>query len=353
MSNILQTPYISSIIPFDPLLEYTVNFSYSDNQSIKNRAVIINNTTSEVVYDQTQLTMRLQHNIAPNTLIAGNQYLIQIQVFDEDGNSSNLSNPVLFYCLSTPTFEFDNVTNGMTHKNASIILNLNYVQSEDEVIKDFQFFMYSSDRVLLESSNVFYATSTLSHSFYGLGNNTVYYFRATGETSRGIALDTGYIQVNTAFNTLPANILFEVENNYYEGYISLRLNIKSVDYEVVDDNYELKDGTIILKNSTLIYKEFDIDEDFSLFLEAKEIPVGKEFLTTNDGIFSLSIIKVCGIYYCQLSIKGSPLVQYEPITNAILTTDGYIEVVDESIIGFSVKRKNGLYGLEVYYKQKE
>lgn len=358
-TKVLQTPYIHSIIPFDPSLEYTVDFSYSDNQSVKNRAVITDNATSSVVYDATQTTMRLQHNIPINTLVAGNQYLIQIQVFDEDGNSSNLSAPVLFYCLSTPIFEFDSITNGMTHKNASIALNLNYSQTENEVIRSFQFLKYSSNKVLLESSNVFYSTSTLSHSFYGLDNNTMYYFRAIGETSRGITLDTGYIQVNTAFNTIPANIVFETENNYYEGYISLRLNIKTVEYELLDeDNYELKDGLLILKNNTLTYKEFDVDDDFSLFLEAKQIPVNKKFLTTNEDVFSLSTINVCGIHYCELKVKDSSFVQYIPILNAVITSDGYIEIVDSSVgsnvlIGFSVKRKNGIYGLEIYYKQKE
>ena len=247
----------------------------------------------------------------------------------------------------------------MTHKNASIALNLNYSQTENEVIKSFQFFKYSSARTLLESSNVFYSTSTMSHNFYGLDNNTVYYFRATGETSRGIPLDTGYIQVNTAFDTIPANILFEAENNYCEGYISLRLNIKTVEYELADDdNYELQDGLLILKENTLTYKGFDVDGDFSLFLEAKQIPVNKKFLTTNEDVFSLSTINVCGIHYCELKVKDSDFVQYIPIPNAVITSDGYIEIVDSSVgddvlIGFSVKRKNGLYGLEVYYKQKE
>ena len=33
MSKVLQTPSVNSIVPFDPLYDYTVNFIYNDNQS--------------------------------------------------------------------------------------------------------------------------------------------------------------------------------------------------------------------------------------------------------------------------------------------------------------------------------
>lgn len=49
MSRILQTPSINKIQAFDPAFEKQIKFTYTDNQSVKNRAVIINNTTSENV----------------------------------------------------------------------------------------------------------------------------------------------------------------------------------------------------------------------------------------------------------------------------------------------------------------
>lgn len=360
MSKILQTPSINSITPFDPLYEYIVDFTYNDNQSLKNRAIIIDNSTNEVVYDETETTMRLQHVIPANTLIAGKQYLIQIQVFDADGNSSNLSPSVLFYCLSTPTFSFSNISEDETYKNASITLNLNYSQSEDEPIKSYQFLKYSYDKSLLESSSVFYSNSDMSCNFYGLENNVSYYFRAIGETNKGIALDTGYVKVNISFNTIPTNIVFQANNNYEQGYIYLKLNIKDIRYELDNDDYELKDGLLILHNNSLNYNEgFSVDEDFSLFVEAKELPV-KTFLITNDDMFSLSIINVCDIYYCKLEVKNSLFVQYESLPKAKCSeadNEKYIEIVDETygddvIIGFEIKRINGHYSLDVYYKSK-
>ena len=361
MSKVLQTPSVNSIIPFDPSNDYAVNFIYNDNQSFKNRAVITDNSTNEVLYDAIQTTMRLQHIISANTLTAGRQYIIQIQVFDTDGNSSNLSSPALFYCFSNPTFSFD-ISDDETIKNASITLNLNYSQSEGEPIKSFQFFQYSYDKSLMNSSSVFYSNSDMSYSFYGLENNLSYYFRAIGETSHGIVLDTGYIKVNVSFDTIPTNILLDAENHYKDGYISLKLNIKDIGYKLDNDDYELKDGLLILKNNSLTYNEgFTVTDDFSLFVEAKELPV-RTFLTTNDNMFSLSIIDICGVYYCKLELKNSSFVQYEPLPKAklvdkngqYLVTDNnkMIEIVDSTVV-FEVKRRSGYYGLKAYYKSEQ
>lgn len=368
MGKILQTPSINLIQPFDPINEFTINFVYSDNQIIKNRAIITDNSTSKVVYDNTILSMRLQHTIPANTLSSGHQYLIQVQVFDADGNSSNLSQALIFYCYSTPSFSFINISEDMLYKNASINLALSYFQSENEPIKNFEFFKYSYNKTMLENSPVLYKESNMVYSFYGLENNTYYYFRAIGETLHGIPLDTGYIKVNVSFNIIPANIFFQAENDYKNGYVSIKLNIKNIGYELKNDDYELKDGMLILRDNTLTYNDgFTIDDDFSLFVEAKNLPL-RTFLTTNNNTFSLSIINVCGMYYCQLSVKDSSFKQYVALPKAKLVTDEgkllitdnekLIEIVDtstgeNSLVVFEVKRINGYYGLRAYFKSEE
>ncbi len=354
MPKILQTPVVNYIVPFDPQFEYMVHFTYGDNQSVKNRAVITDNTTGNIVYDETQTTMRLYHTIPSGLLIAGNKYLIQVQVFDEDNNNSNLSTPVLFQCLSTPIFEFNNIQDGDVYKNASITLEVNYSQAEGEQIKNIQFQKYAVDKTLLDSSNVFYSSSTLSYDFYGLENDSIYYFRAIGETTNGITLDTGYIQIEVTFTTVPFDAVFQVENNYKNGYITIDSNIVVVDYTLENENYTISNGLLDISNNSLTYSGFTINEDdnFSLFLEAKKVPMG-EFVRLESGV-SLSIIKVCGLFYCKLTIDGSDFTQYEPINNSSIT-DNYIEVInpdtlENRIFGFIIRRIDGYYGLEIYYK---
>lgn len=365
MKKILQTPSITSIQAFDPLFEKKIEFIYTDNQSVRNRAVITDNMTNQIVYDVTQDNMRLYHVIPAGSLRAGTQYLIQIQVFDADGNASNLSDSVLVYCFSTPVFTFSNITDGQEYKNASISLNLKYEQSEGEALKNFQFLQYSYDKTLLSSSGVYYSSAAQNFTFYGLENNTTYYFRAIGETNHGMVLDTDYISVNVSYQVIPANVICYLQNDKRSGYIGIRMNIIDVGYQLENDNYLLQDGMLTLFDNSLTYNSgFEADGDFILFVEAKHLPL-KKFLTVNDDIFSLGITKICRQYYCALHVKNTNIIQYVPLPKARLATESndiiytdseqQIEIINtdyenDDLVVFEVKRVNGVYGLRVYYK---
>lgn len=349
MGTILQTPSIVPFIPFDPSNIQIIEFTYSGNQAVKNRVVITNNTTGNIVYDETQTTMKLQHEIQENSLIAGVQYLIQVQVFDAQGNSSNLSEPILFYCFTTPIFLFLNISDNDTYRNSSIELEVFYSQLENEQLKSIQYLQYSYDKVLLSKSDTLFNMS--SYSFYGLKNNTTYYFRIIGETVHGILLDTGYVKLNIEYKTLPANIVFKVENNYCEGFIKLTSNIKDIEYEFENDNYVLKDGLLTLNENSLTYKNsFNVYSDFVLFVEAKTLPV-QRFFTTNNNEFSLSIINICDKYYCKLTLKNSDFSQYTILPSENLTTSqNELTVNEDDSVIFEVRRIGYNYSLKSYYK---
>lgn len=358
-TKILPTPSVNNIVPFDPSMDYTINFTYLGEEIVKNQVVIIDNETSNEVYNEEYLSGKTEHLLLTknlnNKVFAGKQYLIKLKVFNLDGDESEFSSPVLFYCFTKPTFEFINISDN-DYKGSDITLNLKYEQLEGEEIKSFQFFKYSIDNILLESSKVYYSTSVLSHIFYGLDNNTTYIFKAVCETKHGIICEDT-VQITVLLDNLPSSVAIDINNHYKDGYISLRLNLKIIEYELGNDDYELKDGVLIIKNNSLLYKGFSINEDFSLFIEAFELPIG-QFFTTNDNIFSLSILNVCNVYYCELKINNSNYVQYIPLDNIVTTTDGYIKVIDKDIdkdilIGVVVKRINNYYALEIYYKPKD
>lgn len=343
MARILQTPSVIAITPFDPSKDYSVEFIYDDNQSVSNRVVITDNETGTAIYDNTQSTMRLSHVVAANTLTPGKQYLAQVQVFDADGNYSNLSDPIMFYCYSTPTFVFDGLVDGTTHKSAVITLNVNYEQNEGETLRSFQFYKYSSDKALISSSDLTYSSTITEHTFYGLNNDTLYYFRATGETTHGIKLDTGYVGVTIDLQLSPLAILFDLENNYQEGYINIVSNINTVDFEIESDDYTFENGMLVLNGQSVNYNQgLELVGDFSLFIEAKKLPVGT-FLQTDDGNIKLSIIDICDRYYCELFVKDSKYRLYAALP------DGVDRDFDELVV-FELKRKDYLYNLQTYFR---
>ena len=338
MPTILQTPTVYTITPFDPQYEHTIEFYYSDNQPYQNRIVVADNETGAVVYDKTSDSMRLYAVIPADTLEAGKQYLARIQIFDFDGNSSILSDPVLFHCFTTPDFRFENIEDGQIYKNAGIDLNLSYFQAEQEPLTNFQYFLYSSDNALLSSSGRIYASAPTRHSFYGLKNKTAYRLRAAGETAHGMLLDTGYVEVFVEYNTIPTNVVLKAENNYENGYIQLATNIIRIEYELKNDQYQLENGLLTLEDNYLLYNEgLEADGDFALFIEAKELPPGR-FFTTNDNRTALYIVNICGQYYCRLEVKDSSVSCYAPLPKA------------DALTVFEVKRRNGIYSLKVYCK---
>ncbi len=367
MATILQTPAVCAITPFDPGHEQVIEFYYTDNQPCKNRLVITDNETGRVVYDKTVESMRLCAVLPGNILSPGKQYLAQIQVFDYDNNHSNLSEPVLFYCLASPRFRLLGYQNGDILRSAAVDLALDYFQPEQERLKSYRFFLYSGDRILLSSSDTFYSSSPQSYAFTGLNNNTVYCLRATGETVHGVFLDTGYVEITVSYGELPSNAVFSVENNYKGGYIQVATNVIIIGYRLKNDNYRLADGALTLEDNYLLYHSgFRAADDFSLFVEAKQLPPGK-FLTTGDDGFSLHIVTICGTRCCKLTIGDSdtvccvPLpiprtenVEDKPVCPLAAAQRALLSVPpqeEDASIVFEVKRIGGIYSLHTYYRK--
>lgn len=356
----LQTPQIVAIKAFDPKYSYELEFIYEDTQIVRNRLVILNNNDGTTVYDNIQSALKTSHIIPPNTLSPGMSYTAQVQVFDSNNDSSDLSESVLFFCYSTPLFFISDLPEIV--RKSVLEIQLNYSQEEGESLRDYQFFLYNYDSSIEVTSEIFYNTPT-PYSFYNLKNESVYYVRAIGHTTHGMTLDTGMILFNVEYVKIPANVIFKVENNYKNGYITLQSGIIDIGYELENDNYLIKDGALELWDNKLTYnKGFSIDSDFILQLDAKKIPLDINFLSLNDTV-SVCIKEICGAYYaCLTGLYASQYVELPKARiidndeNYILTSDGYaIQIVntdyeDDEFVIFEIKRVKGIYGLDVYYK---
>ncbi len=357
--SILPSPSVLPVSAFPPNHAHTFEFHYAGSQPVKNRVLITDNETHAAVYDRTVATLRLSHTVPAGTLAAGRQYMIQIQVVDADGNKSNLSEGLLFYCFSAPLFRLESIAD--PHRSASITLNLSYSQPENEALKSHQYLLYDQNKLPVSSSPMYYAAS--SHTFYGLENNKSYYVRCIGETVHGFLLDTGYSVLNVVYHTIPANILFDLKNHPESGYISLTTNLTIIGYETENDNLSFKDGSVTLWDNSVTYQGgFRVEGDFVLYADAKKLPLGT-FLKAGNDAFTLSIVNVCGIYYCELKsgnyilYSALPKAQLETADGKLLTNNAgqKLEILnmsydDEEHIIFEAKRKGNLYSLKAYYK---
>ena len=103
-------PILFNTLSFDSLREKTFYFVWNGNQAFGNILQIRNNDTNNLIYQSVETTMQLKHTLSANTLSNGVLYNARIAVMDIDNNISEYSDPILFYCFTTPTFTFDNIS---------------------------------------------------------------------------------------------------------------------------------------------------------------------------------------------------------------------------------------------------
>lgn len=366
----LPTPTLSLISTFDPSENNNIYFSYSGNQIEKKRIIIVDNKTFETVLDNTQLGMKLCYDLPANTIKVG-QYTAQVQVFDFDGNSSELSQPIIFYCYSIPIASFSNFTSKIN--KASINLSLSYRQAENDPIKEFTFYLYDLQKNLVTKSNSFYSLNDSSYTFLGLKNLTTYYVQCKGTSLHNMEFDTGLCEINVNYIVQPNNMLLLLSNNKCEGYIQVDCNIIDVGYIIEGGDPEFSNGEIILDNKKVTYiSGFDFSDNFSMFVKARKTPLDTPFFgyttSTSSGNVELSIKKIALNYYCVLkadSVIGS-YYRYVKLPNVMIIDESSNQIIDENsnvissqvtldninnyIIVFEVKRKNDLYSLKAYYE---
>ena len=364
----LATPILSNISTFDPSESNIISFYYTGGQIEKKRLVVKNNT-GVTVYDNTQLGMRLDYELPAQKLTAGQQYTAQIQVFDFNGNSSELSSSVIFYCFSNPVVSFDSPPSKIN--SAQYTAHFNFSQKENDTIKQYRYELYDIQHQLVSTSEYFYDSNHYSYTFRGLKNLTNYYIKCTGETVHNVSFDTGFTKLIINYVVQPNNMVLRTTNNSTEGYITVDCNIIDIGYKVENDNYSFgKDGVTLTNNNVVYNSGFDFSDDFSIFIKAKEVPLNSTFFSFqyDGGILKLSIIRFATKYYCKLETVETicNFTQYVELPNvAILDETGRNLITDEHgnilqqvtldyvnnyITVFEIKRKNGLYELKAYYE---
>ena len=222
-------PAIYNINAFDSDKQTSFSYQWLGFQQFGNVCTIRNNDTNTIVYQNTQSTMQLKHDlIIPNSLSNGVLYNMTIRVFDRNNVMSDESDPVLFYCYSQPNFNITNITENQIIQNSSYIVNLSYNQPEGEELQYYQLLLYNTNKNQIWSSGVKYDTK-LSATISDLEDNGVYYVRAEGRTINGMMINTDYIRFSV--NYLMPNIyaLVTLENIKNEGSIKIQSNILSLE----------------------------------------------------------------------------------------------------------------------------
>ena len=232
----LTKPTLLSQPAFDGDLAQTIIFTVlGGSQVVGNRLKIINNTTGVEVYNQTQSTFKLEHNIPAHTLINGAYYAMQLQTIDAQGNTSPWSNMVQFYCYSAPSLAITNIPVGNIINNSTFNFEATYTQSQNELLNSYKFTLYSINGTELDTSGIKYVgeatlpPTMVSHTFVGLEDNTSYQIEVIGSTINGTSISSGIVTFTADFITPSLFAVLQLENECDKGYISITSNLIAIE----------------------------------------------------------------------------------------------------------------------------
>jgi hypothetical protein len=224
----LTKPILNTVNAWDVSVGQTFTFNVvGGDQVVKNTLYILNNLTNAVVYTLTTTSYEYKAVVPANAsgLVNGTYYSAYVVTYNSSNQTSTSSNTIQFYCYTTPSWAFNNISAGTVINNSSVIASISYSQIEGEALNDYTINLYDIGQNLLSSSGVKYTGSsassqTVSYTFYGLEDNDIYYVRGFGHTVGGTNLDTGFINFSVSYTQPEAYSLLLLNNNCNDGYIT-------------------------------------------------------------------------------------------------------------------------------------
>lgn len=353
----LSKPVLFSQPAFDATQSHVFEFSASGgDQVVKNKLTIFRQRPWAVVYSQEQTTYSLLHTLEADVLENGEYYTAYIETYNSSGEVSSHSSFIQFYCFTAPSFSFSNLSQDAVISNSSFEFELAYYQLEGEQIESYNFNLYDAQGVKIATSGIKYAASsdTLSHSFSGFIDNTLYFIEAEGKTVYGTTLSTERIRFNVSYFHPNVFSAITLKNNCSEGYITIQSNLISIDGETTSAPIFQEGSYIVLTDDTVTWNSgFSFGADgFTASLWGKFV-VWEELISANKQIIGFSNIDgntlKIGIYkdYEDSSKIYADLVVKTDATEYHICSDSIQIPNDEEIVQIWFRKKYGYYSIKL------
>lgn len=299
----LTRPILLSVSAFDAanpqVFTFVVN---SGDQVVANRLTIkLQNEQQTVIYDQKTTTFTLEHILPADTLTNGSYYQATVTTYNADGNESDESAPIQFYCYTTPIFEFNNLPESNLIANSSFNFGVTYDQEEDEMLDSYVFVLYDAQGVQISTSGTQYVGSVeslpidISHTFSGLTDNTTYYIQTQGVTTGGTAIKTIRERILVQYVQPTVFSVLALSNNCQGGYITLSSTF--IDIEGTSNPSPpiyIDDDTAVDARTSGRYVAFDegysIDGDFTASLWGRDFQLNQPIITLSSVDTSSAVV---------------------------------------------------------------
>lgn len=342
-------PTLYNINAFDSSKEMIFQFIWNGNQSFGNIAQIRTNANNNIVYQSSETTMQLKHSLPANTLVNGTLYNIRVAVVDVNNNISEYSDPVLFYCFTTPTFTFDNLISNQIVGNSSYQLTMSYSQQEGESLQSWEISLYDTSQSKIQGSGVKY-TNDIKYTLTNLEDNQTYYIKATCFTLNGMEVETEYIPFSVNYKQPSIYSLLTLENVSNQGYIKLQSNIRAVE-AYSEKNVEYIDNEYVnLKNNTIyIDDDFSLNDDFIINLLGYNLTPNTLIMQLSDGSNIINLYLRKGTYDINNNVEKTFIELSIPVgfTYYVCFSNYIDNPSDTDMIDIWIKKDNGLYAVYI------
>lgn len=235
----LVTPIGIAVPAFDATHDQVFSFTVQGgDQVVGNILTIIDNNTSEIVYQKTVESYVYSQELPAYSLSNHGYYAFYFQTINANGDISYKSGNITFRTFTTPTLAFTNIPSTGIIESGSYSFTVEYNQIEGELLNTLYFYLYDATQTQLKVSNVYTSTASppinFTHQFSGLTDDERYYVRAVATTVYNTVVDTGLIMVDVNYSYEGAYFAVTATNNAKSGYVQISNNISEIDGQVYD-----------------------------------------------------------------------------------------------------------------------
>lgn len=332
-------PILRRVAPFSATEDFTFTFNVDgiSQQIFYNELEIkLSSDTSQVIYKQKIQDFRYQHTVPQSTLTNGDQYVAIIRVYNNQDVLIGESNPIFFYCLSSPILAIPTIVNNEVG-NQTVLFQGEYTQAEGEILESYQFILYDDNKdVLIVSPEMF--DDKLEYEFSQLENRQKYFIELKVTTVNELGGTTGLIEFTPRYIAPRFESAIELENLSNEASVLIKCNVIRIigiaDTELVI--YEDDGAVNLIDNGVWFDEGFKLRGNWTIQMWVRDI-------VDNSTFFKL-IAKDDS--YLKLEYKDNKLNLYKMLDDEyisqMLLGETNIDTTDQAVF-ICIKHIDGLY----------
>lgn len=331
----LTQPILNAISAFDATQEHIFSFiSIGGDQVMGSQLTIYDNETNVQVYQANYTSFKFEFPLAANILTNGKYYNATIATINNAGQFSEPSNPIAFYCYTTPVLNITNIPVSGTIEQSNYTFQGGYMQAEGELLNGYQYTLYNSNKEKISQSPILY-DGLYQYTFSGMANDTSYYIELSGTTINNTPVSSGLMLFSIRYIQPASFAICDVVNDCKNGFIQISSNIVSIDGVSEPDPpkyIDNKEVDLTDDSSWVKWNEgFNIQNDFTMRIWGRSFNENENIVTMSNELDTDTIPNRIEMKFMATNIIDT-LPNYVSSSNHIVTTTNAVNNTLQNLV---------------------